>query len=240
MSDLYDGFLSAEDRSGVKMPDRVVVPPMVKWGNPADGPYTWPFDATQTFGVRNAIVSMPPAHARAGLMGWSALGHECCGHDVLHANVGLQGEMSKKVRAALNTDALKDTVLPGYWAECIDETSSDVMGILNIGPAAGIGLIAYFRGFGGPTGLLSAVGPDPDDDPHPADILRGYLAASVVRLLSFTGRDVWAKRIEDETDKDLQASGGTLTIMDTEVSVKLAKQSAAIVAEQIAKTPSAI
>src|SRR5205823_6254259 len=31
VSDLYDGFLSAQDRAGMKMPDEVVLAPLVKW-----------------------------------------------------------------------------------------------------------------------------------------------------------------------------------------------------------------
>ena len=74
ISDLYDGFLSAEDRRGVKKPDRSVVPPLVKWGEPASGPYTWPAEATESFNLKTGIVSMPPAHARHGLLAWAALG----------------------------------------------------------------------------------------------------------------------------------------------------------------------
>jgi hypothetical protein len=39
-------------------------------------------------------------------------------------------------------------------------------------------------------------------DEHPADILRGYLAAYSVELLSFDGCDKWAKMVESETEKD--------------------------------------
>src|SRR6266571_4380057 len=39
VSDLYDGFLSAEDRGGVNPPDLEVDPPLVKFGEPAAGPY---------------------------------------------------------------------------------------------------------------------------------------------------------------------------------------------------------
>jgi len=52
VSDLYDGFLSAEDRRGIDPPDRGTIPPLVKWGNPSSGPYTWPVDATLSFGVK--------------------------------------------------------------------------------------------------------------------------------------------------------------------------------------------
>src|SRR4030095_11558715 len=51
VSDLYDGFLSAEDRRGVKPPDRSVMALMVKFGEPRSGPYTWAIEATSSFRV---------------------------------------------------------------------------------------------------------------------------------------------------------------------------------------------
>ena len=45
VSDLYAGFLSAEDRRGVKPPDHGVLPPLVLWGSAEAGPYTWPVTA---------------------------------------------------------------------------------------------------------------------------------------------------------------------------------------------------
>src|SRR5262249_44408750 len=70
VSDLYDGFLSAEDRGGILPPDNEVLSPLVKFGNPQFGPYTWPVDATQSFGMSVAIVNLPPANARQGLLAW--------------------------------------------------------------------------------------------------------------------------------------------------------------------------
>lgn len=236
VADLYDGFLSAQDRAGIKMPDRAVLPPMVKWGNPDSGPYTWPIDATSSFDIQTSVVNMPPANARKGLVAWAALGHETCGHDILHANVGLQAEMAKNLQLALHGLPLN---LPNYWAQRIDETSSDVMGILNTGAVAGIGLIAYFRGlnaaFGG-DGRLRNNGPA--GDPHPADILRGYLAASTVRLLSFGKAGAWADAIEAETDKDLGARN--VTIAGHVVKVADAKKSAQLVAETLVKQTTSV
>ena len=94
VSDLYDGFLSAEDRQGVKLPDLGAIPPLVKWGHADFGPYTWPVDATSVFGCQAAVVNPPPANSRKGLVAWSALGHETAGHDILHADTGLEGEFS--------------------------------------------------------------------------------------------------------------------------------------------------
>ncbi len=231
-SDLYDGFLSAEDRRGVQPPDRGATPPLVKWGNPDDGPYTWVVEATGVFGVQCAVVSLPPANARSGLFAWSALAHETAGHDILNADSGLQDELTAKVQAALAHANLPD--LAEYWSSRIDETASDVFGILNMGPAAGIGLIGYFRALNAAYGYparLSSQGAD--GDPHPVDVLRGYLAASTVRLLRFSKAAEWAKVIEEQTDLDV----GKIRIEGEAITVRQAKDSAAIVAKTIVRAP---
>jgi hypothetical protein len=226
ISDLYDGFLSAEDRQGVKPPDYEVIAPLVKWGNPDFGPYTWPVDATSSFGLQVGIVNLPPANARQGLFAWSALGHETAGHDIMGADQGLQPELKNAVRSALEEQKLGHG-LPDYWADRIDETASDVMGILNMGPAVGIGLIVYFRALNAAyTGVATLRNEGPADDPHPADIVRGYLAASTVRLLKFDGADQWAKLLEAETDKNLT----TITLAGNKIGVADAKKSAEIAA----------
>ncbi|PES10274.1 hypothetical protein [Bacillus cereus] len=233
VSDIYDGFLSNEDRRRVKRPDKSVIPPLVKWGNPGKGPYTCTIDTTsETFGLQTGIVSLPPVNARHGVLAWGALGHETGGHDILHADTGLLKELSTSVFNELIKQNLNDG-LPEYWASRIDETASDVLGILNMGPAAGISLIGYFRGLlaasqGKPE--LRNIGPE--NDPHPADILRGYLAASTVKLLSFDGAKNWAEVIASETDKDLK----TILLDGTQVSAEDARKSAEIVASVIAQS----
>jgi hypothetical protein len=124
--------------------------------------------------------------------------------------------------------------LPDYWADRIDETSSDVMGILNMGPAAGIGIIGFFRGlnaaFGGEPKLRND---GPASDPHPADILRGFLAASTVSLLSFAHAQHWEQILLDETQKDV----GTITAAGETVPEDEARASAEVVAQTIVRQP---
>lgn len=203
VSDLYDGFLSAEDRRDIKPPDIGIVAPLVKWGNSEYGPYTWPVDSTINFGVKAAIVNHPIANAQRGIFAWAALGHESAGHNIINADTGLRQELRDCLWNGMQ-NANVASLLPDYWASRIDETASDVLGILNMGPAAGIALIGYFRA------LNAAMGREPQlrniglgNDPHPADILRGYLAASTVSLLNFSKANRWATAIEAETDKDL-------------------------------------
>ena len=235
VSDLYDGFLSAEDRRSVNPPDKEVDPPVVKFGNPAFGPYTWPADATESFGLKVAVVNLPPANARRGLFAWPALGHETAGHDILHADNGLLSEVSEAVRKAL-TDNKATADLADYWADRIDETASDVFGILNMGPAAGIGLIGFFRGLNAAfTGeaKLRCVGPN--SDPHPADIVRGFLAVGTVRSLDFSGAKDWADVIEKETEADL----APIRLGGAPVDPSVAAKSAEIVARVIVTHPMA-
>ncbi|MED4908538.1 hypothetical protein P9761_09970 [Brevibacillus centrosporus] len=229
VSDLYDGFLSEEDRKGIKPPDESLIAPLVKWGRPQFGPYTWTAEAAAHFDIKTGIVNLPPANARHGLLAWSALGHETAGHDILHADKGLLAELQHHVYDAL-ADELSNSTLANYWALRIDETASDVLGILNTGPAAGIGLIGYFRGLNKAyTGVPTLRNTGPQNDPHPADILRGYLAAETVRLLQFDNATEWAEALEEETDKD--HSG--ILLGRTSLDVETAKKSAAIVARTI-------
>ncbi len=229
VSDLFDGFLGAEGRKAVKSPDKGAIPPLVKWGNPDSGPYTWPVDATISFDVKAPIVNLPPSNARHGILAWAALGHEIGGHDILHADTGLLPELADKVNQALNNVNLGDP-FPDYWSERIDETASDVLGILNMGPAAGVGLIGYFRGLNAAfTGSAVLRNNGPDQDPHPADILRGFLAASCVRRLGFSGAAAWAAAIEDETRKDVT----TIRLSGVTISEEDARKSADVVAEVI-------
>ena len=64
-------------------------------------------------------------------LGWSALGHETAGHDVIHAYKGLRHELSRNVQDTLSKEKLKNG-LPDYWSTRLHESTSDVLGILNI------------------------------------------------------------------------------------------------------------
>jgi hypothetical protein len=205
----------------------------VKWGSAEAGPYTWPADTTASLGARTAVVSLPAANARAGILAWAALAHETAGHDILEADDGLRDELAGAVRERLLTAGMPRAIAE-YWADRIDETASDVLGVLNMGPAAAVGLVGYFRGVNaawGGTPSLRNVGPA--EDPHPADLARAYLAAETVRLLSFGGAGRWADRLVAEADRDL----GRIRLGDVAVTAAVAKEAAALVAQAIARTP---
>ena len=232
VSDLYEGFLSAEDRRGVKPPDHGLLPPLVRWGSSEAGPYTWPATATESLGVKAAVVSLPAANSSAGLLAWPALAHETAGHDVLAADDGLRDQLASVVRERLLAEKMPPAVAD-YWSERIDETAADVLGVLNMGPAAAVGLVGYFRALNGAwrgTPSLRNVGRA--EDPHPADIARAYLAAETVRLLSFDGAARWADRLVAEADRDL----GRVWLGNAAVTAGVAKTSAAVVARAVVRT----
>lgn len=236
VSDLYDGFLSEESRTSnqtgrpIKPPDRGILAPLVKWGNPDAGPYTWPADATSALNLKAAIVSLPPAHIGGGLLAWATIPHETGGHDLLHADNGLLEELGNKAYAGVIAQFPGDAFLANYWKLCIDETASDVVGLLNAGPAAGISLVGYFRGLLG-SGLRNT-GSLPPADTHPVDILRGFIAAHVVENLSFSGAKEWGSAIRQEVKKDLQ----TIYLVDSQKGLyyKIPQQKAIRSAEIVA------
>lgn len=201
VSDLYDGFLAAEARDGVRAQAHATLPPLVKWGHPELGPYTWPVTWTRVLGARAGVVGFPPAARRRGLLLWAALSHETAGHDLLAATPGLEAELSRLVRGALGPRRAG-----GYWAERIGEAASDVLGILNMGPVVALAIQLHLRGLranaGGPDRLRGR-GPA-RQRAHPGEAARAYLGAAVVRKLRFPGAAAWAAALEREVDGDVR------------------------------------
>jgi hypothetical protein len=196
------------------------------------GPYTVAAHATRAFGAGAGVVSLPAANARQGLLTWAALAHETAGHDVLAADLGLEAELREAVRAALRRAGLGAQA--PYWTERIGEAASDVMGVLNMGPAAAAGLLAFLRGMNAAYGYparLRAEGPA--TDPHPADLLRAWLGAAAVRGLAFSGRSSWARALEAEAARD----AAPVRLAGRAVPAREARRGAAVVARTVARAP---
>jgi hypothetical protein len=144
-------------------------------------------------------------------------------------------EVSVAVRTALSQDSTTRS-LASYWSKRIDETASDVLGILNMGPSPAIGLIGYFRrlnaAFDG-TPTLRNTGPQQWSSSW--DIVRGFLAAATVRQLEFSQASAWADTIEEETEKDVT----TIRLAGKKIDPEVAKKSARIVSQTIVTHPMA-
>jgi hypothetical protein len=216
IADIYDGFLSMEERKGIKPPDHQTVSPLVEWGRSDWGPYTWPATTGRRIGMKMSVVSMPPAYSQ-NIALWSALGHEAGGHDILHADDGLLKEIGEKVEAAIlkcknipefrNKKAIVNgrkrplvICAAAYWKYTIDEAASDVCAVLNLGPSAGIGLAALLI----PLRKMKLSNSSPSSSSHPIDTLRILLAADLVRELPDLDAKIakaWADLLERIVDK---------------------------------------
>lgn len=251
VGDLYDGFLSAEDRRGLNRPERRVPAPLVKWGRPDIGPYALGADQMAALGVGCGIVSLPGAVARAdGLFAWGVLPHETAGHGIVGADPGLLGQLAEAVSSALSADlrpkkskpsATEDELLTlvDHWTFTLDEAAADVLGVLNMGPAGAIaGLILLRAAYGGARrdpAMLEAhmLGR------HPVPVLRVPLMAEVLRRTRFgrsnsaDGWDTRAALLLDREADELAGEAG-VRIGDRQISWDLARQSARTVAGVIA------
>lgn len=140
-----------------------ILPPLAKWGKGSKGPYAMPQagKSLKEIGIISGIVSLPLAHQKGGLLAWSSIGHEVAGHHFLRSVQGLIPEIKDAIKnkfLGLNCesdDSMK--TLASYWEACAEEITCDILGLLNIGPSFGLGLVGYLRGVRG--GSLRITGP---------------------------------------------------------------------------------
>ena len=232
VSDLYEGFLSEEDRRGIKSPDRSMLTPLVKWGASRRGPYTFTCDAMAPLGLQTAIVNLPVCNARAGLISWPSLSHETAGHDILTADDGLLSEVRELLGATLASQGYPEHAQ--YWVARLDETLADVVSVLNLGPTAVLGFVGHFRALrslalGSPrlTTYEGASGR------YPPDILRAFVQAEVVARLSFSDATAWADALRREIERDL---GTPIVIMGRAVDSEQERVVCSVVAEVLASS----
>lgn len=155
---LYQDFIDCETSHEVQFCKQPPIAPLLSWGN---GPATWTEAHTKSIGLKNvAIVNLPIGNSQGGIFAWTTLAHEVSGHDLLMA-ADLIDELHRNVEGSLRSKGIsQDTT--NYWVSNVgrvDEIASDILGVLNSGPAAAIGLIGYLKGLS-PDKKLRANGRD--------------------------------------------------------------------------------
>jgi hypothetical protein len=261
VTDLYDGFLAMEEQKRIKSPDEETPPPLVVWGHPRGGPYTWPTGVMhEVTGMKMSVVNMPPLYSQ-NISLWSSVGHETGGHDILNAYHGMLEELNNKVYEKLREhQGLKGIVEDNgrersiatygaeYWSYTIDETASDVCGLLNIGPAAGISLANLLisredivNGEKKLANIVPSKREDGSNERHPIDALRIYLAGDVIRSiqeLDIHTANRWGDTFESIADKYVKDKSGFYLVSENNVDVKMPyrefRETIKIVAETIA------
>ncbi|MCB0370803.1 MAG: hypothetical protein KDD45_15610 [Bdellovibrionales bacterium] len=223
---LYQDFIDCEISHEVQFCKQPPIAPLLSWGN---GPATWTEAHTKSIGLKNvAIVNLPIGNSQGGIFAWTTLAHEVSGHDLLMA-ADLINELYQNVRDSLRSKGIsQDTT--NYWVskvERIDEIASDILGVLNLGPAAAIGLIGYLKGLS-PNKKLRPNGPKEDE--HPADVLRGIAVANAVDRLAIQNRTQWSSLFYEKVVEDFPS---TVNLDGKDISDQEAMRSAEIVSHAI-------
>jgi hypothetical protein len=198
VSNLYRSFLSADKRITAGVPLATpALPPLVCF-HPDDsfGPAVFTSPMSRLICDSDvAVVVMPSTYGRAPLA-WLALAHEACGHGVLQADASLLPDLVAGVRSLFGGGPLPAGATPTHeqalgllWSYWVEETASDVYGLLNIGPAFALNLAAYLAGsrmarqIEPLLNVRSGENPSIDLDVHPTDLLRVYVAIGVIENL---------------------------------------------------------
>ena len=152
--------------------------------SPEAGPFTLPVDTIQgMFGGTIAAVSLPASFAPHPCL-FASLAHETGGHDVLHADPGLLGELKEKV-------AQKFPDYGELWAYWMDETAADVYGLLNYGPSYTYCMAFAFSAINTAYGSKELLHLDSYSsygtlDVHPTDVLRLGLAIGALNSMTLS------------------------------------------------------
>jgi hypothetical protein len=196
VADLYRSFLAKEKLARLNLHLIETVPPLAAFRAQGDaGPFTYPADSVEAMiGARIGVVSIPSVYRNHPLL-WGLLAHETGGHDVIHACEPLLPELCRGIQSMFDATVpvwgSAGTELGALWCNWADETTADVYGILNYGPAYAIGLVSWLVALSStqpstslPVAFSTAsVGSNGVLDTHPPDLLRIWLAVGVVEVL---------------------------------------------------------
>jgi hypothetical protein len=216
VSDLYQNFLRAMYSSQFTVTRLKETPsPVPNWYSEDLSTFSHP-GVLKELGANVSIVNMPSRYATRGAVTWGVLGHEVAGHDILGAYKGSLKQLWHQLKGMLIANGLTGTA--PYWSQWLEEAASDILGVLNMGPAAAFSLIAFLRTpLNDDLFTLSTRGYV--NDKHPADLLRGFLVAYAVECMSLAGpfkqASKYAQLIMKEVEKD--AKGVTTLQLDTVV-----------------------
>jgi hypothetical protein len=210
-NDLYDGFLSKEER--VKRLTRDgVFPELHKVPHaPTIVLDAEPKELLPHYVRRKNTIHFPVWLAQPdGVLAWITLAHETAGHAVLAA-YGLGKKLEREIGEKLRD--LKDAEL---WMGWFEEAASDCLAVLNLGPAMTLGSIASWRAWGQLTRGAARLPSESLEDPktHPPPALRAYLMAHVTGKLGYVGAKDAGDALKDEVRREFEDSKQGLHLLD--------------------------
>ena len=219
--DLFRSFLDSERRMHAGVPLIEKIAPLATYQRKAQyGPFTIPAGVMQAFTNSTvAVVSLPSAYRDDPLL-WGLLAHETGGHDVQGADPGLLKELATHIRNLFDGD---EKILGELWAYWISEASSDVYGVLNVGPTFSLVLTPFLSALMAQVSsgamkvpaVRSSSGPNEDGtlDPHPTDLLRIDLAMGAIEALNHLNDDLKQAYLDTHETLSRMAAGGNTKIL---------------------------
>ncbi len=199
IGDLWDKYL--EEETNAKAGSSDLMAPLFSWSTHSSAAIYPAVNATMR-DLDSTVALFPIGNARRGVLTWASFAHEVTGHNVLTANTRLIEELKTKIFQKISnkmSSYTKGSHLATYWSDRVNETVSDILGIMNMGPTRAIGIVGYLKAMNGGE-LRSQEGNH--RDLHPLGILRGFLAARVMKKLPIEGSEVWSQEIKDLTSAD--------------------------------------
>jgi len=204
VADFYRSFLGDIKRERLNIPLTEKLAPLASFRDKADmGPFTITTETVNAFmGSAVAVVSLPSAYRNHPVI-WGTLAHETGGHDVIHADPPLLGELQEGVYGEIAGEPMapfaakpSDDELRGLlWSYWMNEASADVYGIMNMGPAFLLGslpflsaMLSQIPSLGITTPFVRTSSSSSGDhqmlDSHPTDILRIGMAEGIIDSLT--------------------------------------------------------
>jgi hypothetical protein len=201
VADIYRSFLNKEKRAALNLPLREIRPPLAVFlPHCPQGPFSLPSNLDiNMIGSPIGLVGLPSAY-RDHPMIWGSIAHETGGHDVIHADPGLQAEIGAGVQWAFERAAASWAshyyaspwadlcrLLGRLWSYWIAEAAADVYAVLNLGPAFAMNFMPFLAALRARQGLTqlpqvltNTINGGGLLDEHPTDILRFHLAMGVI------------------------------------------------------------
>jgi hypothetical protein len=143
-----------------------------------------------------AVVCLPSSYRDHPLL-WITLAHEIAGHQWIHSAPGFSEWLTMGIQRLVAEEApvpdrATRAAFADVWRHWAEEAAADVLGVLSLGPAFGVALIAWLaalrarsEGVQEPYLLTSSVAaPGKTLDTHPADLLRLYLIQGAIERMN--------------------------------------------------------
>jgi len=187
VSDLYQSFIQESSEGALA--------PLPHWTEEDLTTCSFP---NSDLGVDISLLNLPSRYATGTPIAWGYLCREVAGRDILKSYDGALKELKNRVHQAMNRNKL--AALDPYWIQWFEEGVADILGVLNMGPAAAFSLIGFLRAQSDELRLSSICYVN---DKHSIDLVRGYIVAETLKMImTEQQRAKYVDQVMEELERD--------------------------------------